>query len=73
MFLRLGAWLVFTGAVGFGLALRPERLRPDFPLKEVFVVLGGLGLLLLLAETALRHFGRAARPPAPDDADRDDG
>ena len=44
MFLRLGAWLVFTAAVGFGLALRPERLRPDFPLKEVFVVLGGLDL-----------------------------
>ena len=31
--------------------LRPETLRPDFPFKQLLVVLGVLGLLLLLAET----------------------
>jgi hypothetical protein len=62
LFLRLGAWAVFTAGVAIGLVF-PTGLHPlGLALRGVLIVASVLGLMLLVAHTVRRHLGPPPRP-----------
>jgi hypothetical protein len=63
LFLRLGAWAVFTVGIAVGLTFPTGDHALGLSQRGVLLVGSALGLVLLLVHTFLIHFTRGRQSP----------